>query len=120
MKLTRGREMHIKMKKETWWGKEENRHAGSIKPADDTRDGTGGLLTRQRLSTRPAFFASRATVSYHLTAKAKHPFCNKAHLESLLQLSVHCRCNKAYSALWVIGYRRRGIEPITPIFPGRV
>jgi len=22
--------MHIKMKKETWWGKEENRHAGSI------------------------------------------------------------------------------------------
>lgn len=70
MKLTRGREMHIKMKKETWWGKEENRHAGSIKPDDDTRDGTGGLLTRQRLSPSPAFFASRATVSNNLTAKA--------------------------------------------------
>jgi len=51
------------MKKETWWGKEENRHAGSIKPDDDTRDGTGGLLTRQRLSTSLAFFASRATLS---------------------------------------------------------
>lgn len=68
MKLTRGREMHIKMKKETWWGKEENRHAGSIKPDDDTSDGTGGLLTRQRLSTSPACFASRATV--YLTAKS--------------------------------------------------
>jgi len=55
MKLTRGREMHIKMKKETWWGKEENRHAGSMKPDDDTRDGTGGLLTRQRLSTQSCF-----------------------------------------------------------------
>lgn len=36
--------MHMKMKKETWWGKGENRQAGSIKLDDDTRDGPGGLL----------------------------------------------------------------------------
>jgi len=112
--------MHIKMKKETWWGKEENRHAGSIKPDDDTRDGTGGLLTRQRLSTSAAFFASRATASYHLTAKAKQPFCNKVHLESLLELFVHFRATKHIQLSGLSDYRMRGLEPIMPIFPGKV
>jgi hypothetical protein len=33
-----GREMHMKMKKETWWGKGENRQgSSSIEPDDDTR-----------------------------------------------------------------------------------
>ena len=64
MKLTRGREMHIKMKKETWWGKEENRHAGSIELDDDTRDGTGGLLTRLRLSTSAALVSLHPKTQY--------------------------------------------------------
>lgn len=40
--------MHMKMKKETWWGKGENRQAGSIMLDDDTRDGLGGLLIPAR------------------------------------------------------------------------
>jgi hypothetical protein len=119
MKLTRGREMHIKMKKETWWGKEENRHAGSIKPDDDISDGTGGLLTRQRLSTSSARLASRATMRC-LTAKSKRSLFATTYIENH---SLNFLCTVHSERIQLSGlsdYRTRGLEPITPIFPGRV
>lgn len=53
-----GRELLMKMKKKTWWGKGENRRAGSIELDDDTQDEPGGLLQP------PAFVNQRSSASF--------------------------------------------------------
>jgi hypothetical protein len=55
-----GRELLMKMKKKTWWGKGENRRAGSIELDDDTQDEPGGLLQP------PAFVNQRSSASFFL------------------------------------------------------
>jgi hypothetical protein len=96
MKLTGGREMHMKMKTETWWGKGENRQGGSIKLDDDTRDGLCGLLYNRPHSVNSHFcaFFANGTVCFastgvcrrlqkSFTPKVKH-LCSTPLIPSLM------------------------------------
>jgi hypothetical protein len=55
------------MKKKTWWGKGENRQAGSIELDDDTQDEPGWLLQPPAFANQyfSAFFADERSFCRH-------------------------------------------------------